>query len=185
MLMVTSLCDQCFFHPCGLVTKLLSLRSQYRGDWFQRMTSLTSESDSNTCAGEERHHLSYYFFSLTTDINRASKNPRVPAAQPDSDKHDDKYVLGVRVLFFCFWLSVNLLSFLVNGYSEGRWPMADVGVHSYLNTKPSSTSRKILYSVLCKNHILSHMQIWYRWVILAAFVFRVHSSVICSFINFF
>ena len=95
------------------------------------MTGLTSESDSNTFSGEEMHHLSYYFFSLTTDINRASKNPRVPAAKPDSDKHDDKYVLGVRVFFFCFRLSVNFLSSPVNGYSEGRRPMADVGVHSY------------------------------------------------------
>ena len=114
------------------------------------MRGLTSESDSNTFfAGEEtQRHFSYYFFSLTTDINRASKNPRVPAAQPDSDKHDDKYVLGVRVLFFCFWLSVNLLSSPVYGYSEGRRPMADVGVHSYLNTKPSSTSRASVFCAL-------------------------------------
>ena len=65
------------------------------------MQGLTSESDSNTFfAGEETQgHLSFYFFSLTTDINRASKNPRVPAAQPGSDKHDDDYVLGVRVPF--------------------------------------------------------------------------------------
>ena len=51
------------------------------------MASFTSESDSNTIiAGEEQRDLSYYFFSLTTDINRASKNPQVPT--------------GVRVLFF-------------------------------------------------------------------------------------
>ena len=53
-----------------------------------------------------QRHLSYYFFSLTTDINRASKNPRVPAARPPQRNFfkkrdsDDAYAPGVRVLFF-------------------------------------------------------------------------------------
>ena len=45
------------------------------------MTSFTSESDSNTFAGEKIQRHIYYFFSLTTDVNRSSQNPRVPAAQ--------------------------------------------------------------------------------------------------------
>ena len=101
------------------------------------MTGLTSESDPSTFSGEEmQRHLSYYFFSLTTDINRSSKNPRVPAAKPGSDKHDNSYVCGVCVLFFfCFWPSVNFVLCSVNGYSEGRRPMADVGVYSFISTK--------------------------------------------------
>ena len=62
-----------------------------------------------------QRHLSYYFFSLTTDINRVSRNARVPAAQRGVNGH------GVCLrYFFCFWLSVNSLSSPVNGYSEGR-----------------------------------------------------------------
>ena len=61
------------------------------------MAGFTSESDSNTIiAGEEQHDLSYYFFSLTTDIDRASKNPQVPTAQSSKDSE----YFGVRVLFF-------------------------------------------------------------------------------------
>jgi hypothetical protein len=37
-----------------------------------------------------QRHLSYSFFSLTTDLNRASQNPRVPALQEGKE-------LGVRV----------------------------------------------------------------------------------------
>ena len=60
------------------------------------MANLTSESGSTTFAGEEmQRHLSYYFFSLTTDMNRASQNPRVPAAQQDMC-----FAPGVRVHYF-------------------------------------------------------------------------------------
>ena len=84
------------------------------------MANLTSECDSNTFVGEEmQHHLSYYFPSLTTDMNRDCHNPQVIAAQERQE-----YALplrGVRVhYFFYFWLSVNSLSSPENGYSEGR-----------------------------------------------------------------
>ena len=39
--------------------------------------------------------LSYYFFSLTTDMNLASRNPRVPAAQPNMVNTP-----GVRVHYY-------------------------------------------------------------------------------------
>ena len=42
------------------------------------MASFTSESDSNSFAGEMQPHWSYYFFSLTTDVNRIYQNPVVP-----------------------------------------------------------------------------------------------------------
>ena len=84
-------------HPTsrGLALDLLGLRRQFRGDWSQRMPGFSSESDSNTIiAGEEQRDLSYYFFSLTTDIDRASKNPEVPTTQSEYS-----YYYGVRVHF--------------------------------------------------------------------------------------
>ena len=43
-------------------------------------------------------YLSYYFFSLTTDLNRSSWNPRVPAAAAGPDDWISS-VLGVRVYY--------------------------------------------------------------------------------------
>ena len=43
-------------------------------------SNFTSECDSNTFVGEQ-HHLSYYFFCLSTDMNRYFQNPRVAVAQ--------------------------------------------------------------------------------------------------------
>ena len=68
------------------------------------MASSTSESDSNTFACVEmQYHLSYYFFSLTTDMNCSGQNPQVPAVKI----YKSNYEPGVRVHFFFFWLSVN------------------------------------------------------------------------------
>ena len=69
------------------------------------MAGFTSEFDSNTIAGEELRDFSYYFFSLTTDINRESKKPPVPSAQPHQRdarerNNPEPTVPGVRVLFF-------------------------------------------------------------------------------------
>ena len=81
-----------------------------------------------------QRHLTYYyyFFSLTTDVNYLSQNPRVPAALRDMNHSP-----GVcPFILFCFWLTVNLnsLSSSVNGYSEGRLQIANVGVHSFIST---------------------------------------------------
>ena len=59
------------------------------------MARLTSECDSNTFADEIQYHLSYSFFSLTTDMNRDTQNPRVPAVQDGK-----RGVYGVRVHYF-------------------------------------------------------------------------------------
>ena len=60
---------------------------------------------------------------------------------------------------FCLWLFLNSLPSPVNGYSEGRWPMANVGVYSYIIAMASLTSSELLlYSVvlwLYKKYILS------------------------------
>ena len=89
------------------------------------MAVFTSESDSNTIAGEEQRDLLHYFFSLTTDISE-SKKPRVAVALRNFK--DDSF--PVRVPFFYFWLSVDPLWTPGNGCSEGRRPIANVGVHS-------------------------------------------------------
>ena len=82
----------------------------------------------------------------------------------------------VSITKFCFWILVNSLSSTVSGYSEGRWSMANVGVHLYISTKGTSNSSVLLYSVVLwsfKNPIFSHMRRWsYRWVILTTFVFH-------------
>ena len=89
-------------------------------------------------------------------------------------------LLGCVFIIICIWLLVNSLSSTVNGYSEARWPMSNVGVYSYtISTQSCSTSSEHLYSVvlwLCKNRILSHVRGWScHWVTLATVVF--HGSV--------
>ena len=83
------------------------------------MASLSSESDSNTFA---ECHLSYYSFSLTTDILRVSKNPQVPAVQ-----RVDYLGYGVRVhsiirLAFCqFSLRHQTMATLKEGDRLQMW----------------------------------------------------------------
>ena len=134
-------------HPRGLVPRLLGLWCQFRGDWSQRITTSTSESDFNILQARRYNIICHtIFFSLTTNMNHDSQNPRVPTAQ-------DKGVPGCAVHGVCpFFFPSGCRSFIslsspVNGYSEGRWQMANVGVHSYISTKTSSTSSKFLYSV--------------------------------------
>ena len=45
-------------------------------------------------------HLSYCFYSLTTDINPASQNPRVLSSQPGRNQSDALNVSGVRVYYY-------------------------------------------------------------------------------------
>ena len=98
ILMVTSSWDHVLLPPLGLVPRWKGLQCQFRGDWSQRMASSTSESDSNTFECEEmQYHLSYYFFSLTTDVNCSAQNPQVPAVKKDIGYYS---ACGVRVLFF-------------------------------------------------------------------------------------
>ena len=92
---------------------------------------------SHICRRESRkiqHHLSYCFFSLTSDMNyHVSQNP--PVLQLELRSGIGNSMPGVRVHYFSVsWLSVNSLSSPVNDYSEQRWPTANVGVHSCINT---------------------------------------------------
>ena len=77
------------------------------------MASLTSESDSNTFVREmQHHHCHTVFFSLTTNMNRDSQNPRVPGV-PDG-KGD---IYGVRVHNFL------LLAICQFPFVCSQWPV--------------------------------------------------------------
>ena len=185
MLMVTSLWHVRVpvLHPCGLVLNFWRLWCQFRGGWSQPMANLTSEFDSNTFAGEEtQHHFLYFFFSsLTTDVNRVSQNPRVPASHGEH-----RSTPGVRIHFIiCFWfLSIFLSSpGTGNGYSEGRWPNAYVGVLSCITTKASSTNSVFCGSVvlwLCKNYIFFFHVMMILWSDDTSY-FIFHCAVACYF----
>ena len=58
--------------------------------------------------------LSYFFFSLTMDINRASKNPLVPVAKPDRF-YSCSWVRVHYILLLAIAESVNHFSSPVNG----------------------------------------------------------------------
>ena len=73
------------------------------------MASFISESDSNTFTGEKIHHLSYCFFSLTTDTNRVSQNPLVPAAPQKLNNNFNDPGVGVD-LFLLLVVSIPFIS---------------------------------------------------------------------------
>ena len=70
-------------------------------------------------------HFSYYFFSLTTDLNRASQNPRVPVSALGKDDNNP----GVRVhylftsgcLSILFHLEWQLMATLKEGDLWQMW----------------------------------------------------------------
>ena len=67
-------------------------------------------------SGEDAVSFVILFFSLTTDVNGVSQNPRVLSNPPDCVYN----IKVVRVPFSFLLLAVNLLLSPVNGYSEGR-----------------------------------------------------------------
>ena len=84
------------------------------------MTSFTSEYDSNTFTGEKmQRDFSFYFSSLTTDINRVSQNPLVPMNMQTRVGIFARGP-GVRVDIFCSRLFINSLSSTDVVYSEWR-----------------------------------------------------------------
>ena len=62
-------------------------------------------------------HFSYYIFSLSTDIDRASENPVVAMALPYPGSHLDP---TVRIQNFPLWLSVNSILSPDNDLSDER-----------------------------------------------------------------
>ena len=65
-----------------------------------------------------QRHLSYYFCSLTTDMNRVtvSQNPPVPTARPS--RHDSvEGWRGVRVHYFL------LLAVCQSPFVSSQWPL--------------------------------------------------------------
>ena len=150
-------------HPYGLVPILLGLRCLFRGDWSQRMASFTSESDSNIFGRGDAASFVMLIFSVSLRTWIASlrthEYPRRNAGQTQAGSGSWIMFPGCVSNIFYFRPSVNLLSSPVNGYSEGRWPMADVGVHSYISTIDRSTLSELLFLWIGKNRILSHIMI--------------------------
>ena len=137
--MVTSLWRHRILHPGGLVPNLLRLRCQCLGDWSQRMASLTSESDSIIFAGNIMYHT--IFQSHYGHNSRLSEFSSTRGATSRI-----WWLRGSCPLFFYLWLFVNSLSSPVDGYSERRWPISNVGVYSCISIKASSSN--LLYSVV-------------------------------------
>ena len=85
------------------------------------MASLTSESDSNTFAREIQYHLLYSFFSLTTDMNRDPRNPRVPAVL---DSKRNYWEVRVHYFFASGYLSIPFRLQSMAALKEGdQWQM--------------------------------------------------------------
>ena len=133
MLMVTSPWDLCLpQRPRGLVPKFLGPGRQFRGGWFQRRKISISESEFQQifqgCGCNNICHTILFFSSLTTDMNPATKRPRVPAGQPGKVYNAP----GVSVYYFFLAFGWLLIPFRHPVYDshEGRKPMANVGVHS-------------------------------------------------------
>ena len=87
------------------------------------MASFTSESDSNSFAGEMQPHWSYYFFSLTTDVNRVYQNPVVPTVTQNwynNIKVRAHFVLHPAVCQFPFRLQTMAKGFDYNNFEGVR-----------------------------------------------------------------
>ena len=93
------------------------------------MATFSSEYDSDTFSTGEKMQrlLSYFFFSLTTDINPASQNPLVPA-QAQKGKLDSYFhEPAVRVDYFfascCLSIPIRLqtLTILREGDQRQMW----------------------------------------------------------------
>ena len=137
--MVTSTWDQHMLQPRGLAPALLGLQCQLRGDWSQRIANFTSESDSNTFAGSVICH-TMFSVSLWTMMSSVFIH-ECPWRQTGA-------IVVARCVRFIILLLALCQFFLSpdNGSSKGRWPNADVGVHSCISTNTNSTLSQLLYS---------------------------------------
>ena len=138
--MVTS--DQHMLQPRGLAPALLGLQCQLRGDWSQRIASFTSESDSNTFAGSVICH-TMFSVSLWTMMTSVFIHEC-----PWRQSQKTGAIIVARCVCFIILLLALCQIFLSpdNGSSKGRWPKADVGVHSCISTNTNSTLSQLLYS---------------------------------------
>ena len=109
-------------------------------------------------------------------------------------------VLGCVSFIIRSWLSVNSLPSPGNDYSDGRWPMANVGVHSYISTKAGPTSSlsdwEFLYFVvlwLCKNCFFLTCAGWHLLLLYSMTLFSQGASdleeasplISCQWLGFF
>ena len=167
ILMVTSPWNHRLLRPRGLVSILLGLLSQFRGDWSQWMTSFSSESDSNTFTGEVMQcHLLYYIFSVS--LQRWIPSLRIHECLEWNQAGLKILILSlipgyrcVSIIIF-FGLSVNSLSSLVNVDSVWRWPKSNVGVHSCISITKSRLKRASVLS--SKNRNIFYMKRWLGYI---------------------
>ena len=114
------------------------------------MASHTSKSVSNTSGSEEtQYHLSYCFFSLTTDVNFVSLNPQVPTAQRlDHDGPGVSVHFIISCLWFCDSVRIDFFSHMKMILSPGDTCYCMffligcfkfISSNYYSNTKPSSS----------------------------------------------
>ena len=101
------------------------------------MTSFTSESDSNLFAGEKiQRHFVFFFFSLTTDMNHNSQNPRVPVSR---GVWHGAFASGVRVRYFLILAVSPIVPFrlqLMDTLKEGHpWQMWKLIPILYVNPR--------------------------------------------------
>ena len=153
-------------HRHGLVLKWRGLECQFRGDWSQRIASLTSESDPPLLQARRFSVICHTIFSASLPTWIASLRIHVCLRRNNLKASPGHILRGyVSIIIFFFWLSVNSLSSPVNGYSEGRWQTANVGVHSFITRK--------------HKYILIHTHkniLWIPVLNLSLVVFRVHFS---------
>jgi hypothetical protein len=126
-------------HPRGLVPNLMGLRCQFRGGWSQRIPVLISESDSS----RRGDAASFVFQSYYGHKSNLSESTSAWGATKDGS-----WFRGAYPLFFFTSGSLSITfrrRSPAYGYSEGRWPMANVGVHSCISTMACSTSSDLLY----------------------------------------
>ena len=151
MLMVTSLWHhRTTLHPGGLVPNLPGPRCQFRGDWSEPIASLSSESVSNTLNTMPYHTV------LSVLLRTWITSLRIHEYPWWNKSYMVAVLPGCVSFIFYFWLFVNPFSSPDNGYYEKRWSMANVGVHSYISTKTSSTSSELL----CR---LCSVLLWICW----------------------
>ena len=115
------------------LARVRPLRRQFRGDWSQRMTSFTSEFDSNKIAGQDSSVIEVCHTTFSVSLRTSTAHQRIH--QWLRHRQMLTMIAGYVSIIFCFcqWLSLSLSSIPfrpVNDYSEGRWPIANVGVHS-------------------------------------------------------
>ena len=107
--------------------EITGLQFQFRGDWSQQMAILSSESDSSTLA-RRRGAICHTIFSVSLQIWIMSFE--IHGAYGATIQQLCSRGECPLLFLFASGCCLLILSSSVNGYCEGRRPMANMGVHS-------------------------------------------------------